>query len=291
MKRSKASGLSFGDRMKAFEQGTKVQLNPSQPCIIRIDGHRFSVLTKKFAKPFDPRVHEAMIKTSEALIKTFMPAVVYTFSDEITLAFPVFPQDITPVSPGHAERIEAKQTDFQPLPFGNKLEKIISLSAGLASSTFSLHLYDLLTPQEREFFVQAPAHFDSRAFNVPKNSDIYDNLRWRQADCNRNSIGLLSHTLFHHSKTTGKSCEEQLKMQLEIGTDYNLMPPAFKFGTFVKKQKYIKQVEMNGEVLKVERTGITHRSGLLPSSPKDIKPFQEWLFVKVLEEKDDLHWE
>ena len=90
-------------KMKNFEQKSSVdKVDPKFPWIVRLDGRRFSKLTKLFQKPFDTRgniniliyylnsiVHRAMIQTSLLLLDAVQPTVIYTFSDEITLLFPV----------------------------------------------------------------------------------------------------------------------------------------------------------------------------------------------------------
>jgi tRNA(His) 5'-end guanylyltransferase len=57
------------------------------PVLCRIDGHKFSTFTRGFTKPFDTRIHDAMVATTVDLVDQFGCATGYTFSDEITLVF------------------------------------------------------------------------------------------------------------------------------------------------------------------------------------------------------------
>ena len=66
-------------------------------------------------------VHNAMILTAIDLFSEYHPMAVYTFSDEITLAF-VPPKEVS------------------QHPHGGRIQKLISCSAGFASARFNYHL-------------------------------------------------------------------------------------------------------------------------------------------------------
>lgn len=53
--------------------------------------------------------------------------------------------------------------------FDREVEKLVSVSAGIASGSFS-------------YAFGAPAHFDSRLWMAPDEQDVIDYFRWRQAD-------------------------------------------------------------------------------------------------------------
>src|SRR2546422_10657605 len=113
--------------MRAMECFHSLRLMDGVYPIIRVDGRSFSRLTgTKFEKPFDTRFHEAMLRTAEALLKETRAIYAYTESDEISLVCP-------------------KEWDF----FDRELEKIVSVTASIAGSSFSL-------------VIGAPAVFDSR---------------------------------------------------------------------------------------------------------------------------------
>jgi tRNA(His) 5'-end guanylyltransferase len=84
--------------------------------IVRVDGRGFSRFTAEvFDKPFDPRVHDCMADAATALVEEYTSPYGYTQSDEISLVLP-------PAYDG----------------FGRSLEKLVSISAGIASAAFTL---------------------------------------------------------------------------------------------------------------------------------------------------------
>lgn len=112
--------LSLGDRMKLYESfftgnnfPGKYPYWPSRHCVripsewpmrldgytdvpagfypvVRVDGHCFSKFTKRFTKPYDMRIVDAMNAATMALVQEFHAIIGYTQSDEITI---VLPQD------------------------------------------------------------------------------------------------------------------------------------------------------------------------------------------------------
>ena len=139
--------------------------------IIRVDGRSFSRLTgTKFEKPFDTRFHEAMLRTAEALLKETRAIYAYTESDEISLVCP-------------------KEWDF----FDRELEKIVSVTASIAGSSFSL-------------VIGAPAVFDSRIVAAVDQTHVVDYFRWRQADAWRCALnGWCYWTLRKLGKSVGEA--------------------------------------------------------------------------------------
>lgn len=55
--------LALGDEMKAYEAMTcDAVADSSQICVVRLDGHCFSTFTKGFDRPYDLRIHRAMVR-------------------------------------------------------------------------------------------------------------------------------------------------------------------------------------------------------------------------------------
>ena len=143
--------LTLADRMKQYEASSDYRLPLSAPVILRLDGHGFSRFTAPFCRPFDPRIHDAMIATCSDLLHYFPQATVaYTQSDEITL---VFPQGVQ--------------------SFNQRVQKLSSLAASYCSVRFNAHLAALLAanpePQVEDAAYRklGTAHFDARFFAVP----------------------------------------------------------------------------------------------------------------------------
>jgi tRNA(His) 5'-end guanylyltransferase len=143
--------LEAGQRAREYFHGLTVL--PGAWTVIRVDGRSFSRLTEQhFDKPFDDRVADLMTVTAQALLTELGARYAYTQSDEISVL----------LAPGH---------DL----FGRGVEKLVSVSAGLASATFT-------------HAAGVPAHFDSRLWLGTAPGDVADYFAWRQADAMRNAL-------------------------------------------------------------------------------------------------------
>jgi tRNA(His) guanylyltransferase len=143
----------FEARMRGQEYFHSLRLLPGTWCIVRVDGRSFSRLSEThFKKPFDAQFQDCMIAAARALLEEMQGLYAYVQSDEISVLF----------------RPEWSL-------FDRCVEKILSISAGLASATFSLA-------------AQQAAHFDSRIWMGVDTESIVDYFRWRQSDANRNAL-------------------------------------------------------------------------------------------------------
>ena len=106
----------FERRMRALECFHTLRFVPGAWLILRLDGRGFSRLTEsRFEKPFDPRFHDAMVQTAQVDLEDLQGLYAYTESDEISVLF---------------------SRDWAL--FDRELEKVVSISAGLASAAFAL---------------------------------------------------------------------------------------------------------------------------------------------------------
>ncbi|KAM5350686.1 hypothetical protein ACJ41O_007191 [Fusarium nematophilum] len=193
-------------RMKDYEAGTEIHLEPSQPAILRLDGHTFSKFTAPFAKPFDERLHTAMVKTCADLLDAHPAATLaYTQSDEITLVFP------------HGVG-----------SFNGRAVKIATLAAGFTSVHFYTHLVAALAempePAIKGGLASLPLpHFDGRIFNVPNVEECVNNILWRcRGDAVRNSVSAFARSLFSTEELRGKNKDEMVEMaRREKGVSYD----------------------------------------------------------------------
>ncbi|KAM9953405.1 hypothetical protein ACTFIR_008473 [Dictyostelium discoideum] len=227
---------ALGDRMKSYEDGMKIIIEKNNSFIIRLDGHSFSKFSKVFKKPgiaWDIRIHQAMVETATALMKTFLPTVVYTFSDEITMCFPSIDKEA--IDDG----------EIPQLAYNGKVQKLISLTAGLASTVFYKSITQALYDTEKEekiidLLKTATPSFDSRLFVLPSNDEIRHNLIWRSIiDCKRNSVSQVGQSHFLPKQIHGLSGQEiKKKLLLEKGIDFNDEPDWYKYGVYLKKQNY-----------------------------------------------------
>jgi tRNA(His) guanylyltransferase len=137
-----------GQRAREYFHGLTVL--PGVWTVIRVDGRGFSRFTEqRFDKPFDARFRDLMVTTTQTLLTELGGRYAYTESDEISVLF----------DPGH---------DL----FGREVEKLVSVSAGIASATFT-------------HAAGEPAHFDSRLWLGTGVPDVVDYFSWRQADAAR----------------------------------------------------------------------------------------------------------
>ncbi|GAA3936756.1 tRNA(His) guanylyltransferase Thg1 family protein [Actinomadura viridis] len=161
-------------RMREREWFHSLTLLPGAWAVIRVDGRGFSAYTEpRFDKPFDPRFSELMTETARALLTEFSGRYAYTESDEISLV----------LDPA---------TDL----FGREVEKLVSVSAGIASAAFT-------------HAAGEPAAFDSRIWMGTGTQDVIDYLSWRQADAARCSLnGWCYWTLRREGRTARQATRE-----------------------------------------------------------------------------------
>ena len=250
---------TLGDRMKSYEaeplkhDGSDYVLpNQGEILIARIDGHNFSTFTRGFEKPFDLRLTYAMVSTAQDLLEKFHARTAYTQSDEITLVF-------VPLK-------DEESGEWREWPHRGRLVKLTTLMASFASARFNFHLKESITVVETtplkenvlKKVLSQEAHFDARLFAVPNATEAYNNIYWRCLyDCARNSVHGLAMCHFSQQQLHGRNRDQMKQMLLnEKKIDYEAMPDAFKYGTFVKKMLHtIDSVDKKtGEAGKTTRT-------------------------------------
>lgn len=231
---------SLASRMRTYEASTDHILPTNQLIILRLDGHGFSRFTSRFSRPFDPRIHTAMTRTSSDLLHFFPQATLaYTQSDEITLVFP-----------------SGVQT------FNERLQKLCSLAASYCSVRFNRHLELALRempdpPVKGDTeLVFGTAHFDARFFPVPSVHEALNNLIWRcRNDAVRNAVSSFARTLYTPAELHGKKTGELIElMWRDKGVRYEEAVPKWAIeGCLVKREQYEHQ-GVNAKTGEVEKT-------------------------------------
>ena len=187
---------SLGARMKQnYELPFRTILPWRMPVIVRLDGRCFHTFTRQVGavRPFDDTFIDNMADLALYLCKGVATMqFAYVQSDEISLLLHPY-----------------KRLTSQPW-FGNEVQKIVSVSAGLASQWFS-RAYN------------AEAVFDSRVFVLPE-AEVCNYFVWRQQDAVRNSIAMLAQAHFSPQQLHGKDVREQQSMLLEKGVEYGHLP-------------------------------------------------------------------
>ncbi len=208
---------SLGDRMKAYEAIPKNFLMRRTPVIIRIDGKAFHSFTRGFDKPFDSIIQTCMEETMKYCCANVQGCVLgFTQSDEISLILCDY------------QRLE---TDAW---FGYNVQKIVSISASLATFAFN-HILGNITAdlfnengdtfnEKTEFLfgkMDQGALFDSRCFTISK-EEACNYMIWRQRDATRNSILSLAQSLYSQAQIEGINTKKlQDKMFTEKGVNWN----------------------------------------------------------------------
>ncbi len=221
--------------MRIYEQSLDQVLLPELYIVARLDGNRFTRLTKEvchFEAPFDKRFRDMMADTVKALMNYgFRVVYGYTESDEISLLF--HPEETT---------------------FGREVRKYNSILAGVASATFSMKL-----GQE--------AIFDCRMVPLPTLERVQDYFLWRQEDAHRNSLNAHCYWML---RKQGKSVNEATKMLegksvafknellFQNGINYDTLPSWQKRGIGVYWDTFEKQGfnPITGETETAERRAL-----------------------------------
>ena len=141
--------------MKEFEVYSSLKVPKNSKIIVRLDGRSFHKLARdlNLSKPYDDDFYQIMSEICRDLFEEFSAEFVYTFSDEISLL-------------------------LNNIPFGGRIEKINSVMASFAASSFVMH-YDMN--------FKKPPSFDSRIIPI-NDEDILDYFKWRQDESWRNCV-------------------------------------------------------------------------------------------------------
>jgi len=231
--------IPLAERMKQYEAIYDTTLPENSPIIMRLDGHNFSRFTSHFARPFDERIHSAMLSTCTSLL-TFFPSatLAYTQSDEITLIFP------TGVG-----------------AFGERVQKLSSLAASYTSVNFVKHLIAAVDAQPSPALkggkeVLWTAHFDARIFAVPSVEEALNNLLWRcRNDAVRNAVSSFARTMYSTGEMHGKRAKELVAMMREEkGVVFEDAVPKWAVEGCLVKREQAEHWGRNGKTGQMERT-------------------------------------
>jgi tRNA(His) guanylyltransferase len=229
--------LSHGERMKDFyEKRDQTYLTRRSPVIIRLDGRAFHSFTKKFEKPFSERLSNMMNLTAKYLCENISGAkCAYVQSDEISILV----------------------TDYDRLSmdawFDYNIQKMVSISASMATAEFNKHYlwYEYAkwctwSDEERKihnknitedklfetFNKNKLANFDARVFNVPKD-EVVNYFIWRQNDWIRNSVHMLTRSLYSQRECQNKNQTKMHDMLHEKGVNWVELEDKWKNGSYI----------------------------------------------------------
>lgn len=197
---------SLGDRMKGqYEDRYRLSLPRRTYTIIRVDGKAFHTLTRSILKPYDLTFMGAMDAVAIALCSELQGAqFAYTQSDEVSVLL----------------------TDFATIQteawFDGNIQKMVSISAGIAAMTFNEHFGYRYKPTQ--------ALFDSRVFTIPDRTEVANYFIWRQQDAERNSLQMLARHYYSHKELHKKNAADLHELLHLKGVNWNDAEPRFKRG-------------------------------------------------------------
>lgn len=204
----------FAAAQRAREWFHAMTMPPGSWTVLRVDGRGFSRLTEEhFSKPFDDRMHQHMTTVAEALVTELGGAYGCTHCDEASVLLP-------------------PDSDL----FGRSQEKLVSVSAGIASAAFTAA-------------AGTPGHFDSRAWIGATVPDVADYFSWRQSDAARSALGSWCYWTLRQAGRTGPQATAELtgvsasglnELLHQHGINYNDVPAWQRRGTGLYWQDHSK---------------------------------------------------
>lgn len=207
---------TFDQRMRLFESFHTLRCLPGAWVVLRLDGRGFTKFTERegFEKPFDTRFQQLMRDTAQTVLQELQGIYAYTESDEISVLF-------------------RPEWDL----FDREVEKLVSISASIASTTFSLAH-------------QGRAYFDSRIWLSMNEEHVVDYFRWRQEDAARCALnGWCYWTLRKEGKAPavataemqGRSLAFKNELLFQRGINFNDLPLWQRRGTGISWETYDKR--------------------------------------------------
>jgi tRNA(His) 5'-end guanylyltransferase len=210
--------MQIGARMKNnYEKPWNIYLPWRMPVIIRLDGKNFHSFTRRMKRPFDQELIDRMVNLAKHLCEEVSTTqFAYSQSDEISLLLNPY-----------------KKLDTEPF-FRNELQKICSITAGMASAFFSAEY-------------GAPVVFDARTFVLPED-EVCNYFIWRQQDATRNSISMVAQSLFSDKELFEKNNNQKQEMIFQkSGQNWNDYPTFQKRGFCVTRsvgEKWIADMDI-----------------------------------------------
>lgn len=253
---------NLGDRMKEnYENRTRNFLPRRTNTIIRLDGKAFHTFTRNFKKPFDEHLMNMMDLTALKLCENIQGAVIgYVQSDEISILL----QDFEKIT-----------TDAW---FDGNIQKIVSVSASMATGYFNNYLRTTTTVQDIAFF-------DSRTFTIAEKEEVINYFLWRQKDAVRNSISMTAQSLYSHKELEGKSSSQKQEMCFQKGVNWNNIGDGKKRGRMIIKDRFIREIPTgfaNDGIQTVETFKWTIKDAI--DFQKDREVFSQYLETKIYDE-------
>jgi len=215
----------LGNRMKRYEQASKIKLVHRVPAVLRVDGKAFHTFCKRFIKPYDEIFNNALTDAMLFLCKKIQGA---EFGER------------------HSDEISILLWDAQTIKtcafFDYEVQKIVSVVAGWAAGAFCKSLLRSSVNAATEYLTLEEdwPTVDCRVFNIPKD-EVGNYFWWRITDAVRNSIQGLAQQFFSHKELNKKNQQNMHEMLYQKNINWANLPPEQKTGMvcYKKSMPYI----------------------------------------------------
>lgn len=203
--------MKYSDYFKELENLSSLTLEKKGWFVIRLDGKAFHSFTSKLKKPFDSQLTNELINATKNVCQEIQNVkFAYLQSDEISL----FLND--------EDQLETN------LFFNGKTQKIVSV----VSSIFTAHFNRVYKHPDGKL-----GYFDARIFKAKKKEDIQDYLIWRQEDCFKNAVTLISLNHYSPKQIHEKNTDQKIEMIKQKGDNLENYLARNIYGTIIKKEK------------------------------------------------------
>lgn len=195
------------NRMKTYEDVSRIHLMRRNPVIIRLDGKSFTTWTNDLDRPFDDTFIAIMANTMKFLCDNIQGAVfAYSQSDEISIL------------------LRDYDNGWSSAWCDNDVQEIVSISASLATGMFNKLAADAFEDKPLAFF-------DAKVFSLPKD-EVVNYFIWRQDDAVSKSIRRVAAHYLGHDVVHGKSNHElqDMLMSMDVPVNWNDYPVHKKRG-------------------------------------------------------------
>lgn len=162
--------------------------------IVRVDGRAFHTLVKELGvkRPLSLEFAENMWDVAGACFTALQGCLLaYVQSDEISLVY---------------------STVDGSWPFNGRTQKILTVLASTASSTFSQNLLAVLNDDRKTSSAMRRIAFDARLMLLDSLKEVEGYLLWRRLDAMRNAVNAYALHRFTESELDGKSTGERWQM-------------------------------------------------------------------------------
>lgn len=201
-------------RFKAAEKTTRNYLDEDSWAVIRLDGRSFRSYTRGLERPADEQFIRDMDRVAIELAQQIDGVqLAYVQSDEISLLLTNWRT---------RENGDVARTEFM---FGGNIQKLVSVSAAIASTTLNALRYRTHTMKV--------GLFDARAFSLPTREDVVDYFAWRQRDAGVNALTMHAGSVFSHNQLDKLTSIRRRDLLIERGHDPKSTPAGFRHGRVV----------------------------------------------------------